>query len=396
MDKDLELEGEIEVGGSSQDLGVGKQSQGDGQQREEKGEQGDGEQGGQEGEQGQGEKEQQRQGNGDEQEREQQKEQEQEQEQESQEAEEYPICLILRNGEFKGMFGEVTGEDEVSLIGMFGFLNLKKEEYALVGDVVDYKYVTRELKLEVLYGEIISFPKKKEIISGLNEITIVNNSDGTLHKVKSKDVICLHIDGEEPEMPPQEKVQSKVLNFIWKLRESTWKFERYIVGTDTHIALTTLFAMAELEQDNVWYIKPEYVSEKLMELDEKLLKAYILAIKNNPSYVTKNGYEKYFFNKIGSFLNSLILQNKNAFIANITIAPIGENEVILFNGVRIVVQEDSLNILAKDIDFAILTLNIVSNKVNNQSGEIIYGDINSEITEENILKPMRGFVNLVS
>ena len=137
----------------------------------------------------------------------------------------------------------------------------------------------------------------------------------------------------------------------------------------------------------------------MLELDEKLLKAYILVLKNNPIYFKKDGYKYFFFDKIGDFLKSLIAENKIAFIGeSTTVAPISDKEVILFNGVKIVIEEDYVELVGdENKDFSIMICKTISDAVNkNKYGvEITYGDINSERIQDLILKPMRGFVNLL-
>jgi len=95
----------------------------------------------------------------------------------------------------------------------------------------------------------------------------------------------------------------------------------------------------------------------------------------------------------------LIAENKIAFIGeSTTVAPISDKEVILFNGVKIVIEEDYVELIGdENKDFAIMICKTISNAVNkNKFGEqITYGDINSERIQDLILKPMRGFVNLL-
>ena len=310
------------------------------------------------------------------------------------------ICVILKNGQFKGLFGEILSDDnlfaEVSVLTTKAKVLLDKEEFVIVGDIVDYKHSDDNLNEKVLYGELSNMPTKKEILIGFGKVTIINNAEGFKHNASSFNIIRKHKDGEMPELP-EEKTTCNVCNFVWELKMASWRFERYVVGYEAYIALVDMYAQCEFnDKDSVWYFKNESIGNygnSLIELDEKLLKAYILALKNNPIYFKEDGYKYLFFDKIGVFLRSLISDNKICMLGDIGLAPISENEIMLFNGFKILVEENRVDLICKDLNLSINYLDNISKLVKLEN--IIYSDINNEKVQQLFIKPLIGFVNLL-
>jgi hypothetical protein len=343
---------------------------------------------------------------------------EQEQESDSQESEKQkeeealPICVILKNGKYKGFFGEIkevneTGTATITEITSFNTLYLIKEEYAIVDDVVDYRYVNKQLQYyEVLYGSLYSIPAKEDILLGISVVSIINNSEGTFHTVNSTDIICLHKEGEVPELQ-QEKTLCNVYNFIMELKNNgAWSFEEYILGSAVFKPYDNMSALIYLDMDGLYYFKNNAIAEygnSLVELDEKLLKAFILALKNNPIYFKEDGYKYFFYDKIGLFLKSLINENKICFIGNKgVIAPISDNKVFVTFGekytqLNIVIGDDYIDFIKKDIEFGFYASRYIHLCTTDEAYKqtIRYGDIDSQKVQLLLLKPFIGFVNLL-
>jgi hypothetical protein len=307
----------------------------------------------------------------------------------------------LKNGQYKGLFGEIKNNDglysEVAVLTTQAVVLLDRDEYVVVDDIVDYKYSKEDLIIKVLYGSISYMPTKKEILIGFGMVSIINNDSGTCHDVSSFNIICKHKDGEVPEIP-EEKHLCKVCNFVSDLKSiGFWDFEKYVLGEKTFIAYNELNNMSYFHEDGLWYYKNqdfESYGSKLIELDEKLLKGYILALKNNPSYFKADGYKYYFFDKIGLFLKSLIEENKICFLnSTASLAPISENKIMMFDGMIITVGDSYIDFTSKSINFSIHILNSLVNQILEKS--ITYVDINNDKVEEFILKPFIGFVNLL-
>jgi hypothetical protein len=126
--------------------------------------------------------------------------------------------------------------------------------------------------------------------------------------------------------------------------------------------------------------KLKYSPEQLEVLNDKLLKYFILKLKNNPKWFEGKGYEYYFYDELGDFLKSLFINNKISVFRLVgfldanpsCVVPISSDELVILNpidyadydkaysGFLLKILDNRIQILASDhnkpIDFLLSLL----------------------------------------
>lgn len=338
-DKEGDGEGEGESG-----EGEGKEGKGKGQG---KGDKGEGEGQGEDGEEGEGEGEGKEEGEGEE------EGEEDGEEGEGGDDEQKKVALILKLGKNKGKFGLVELEydipDGVGKIYNIDGTDFKgvftRGEIAFEGDIVDYQYSGGGVEY-VAYGEIREWNTDSGIVIIYDE-----NSDSLLVEIDAVSIIKLHNPVEDDKelicksltfilafLPEQAAVDSPKL-----LRKADFYFPSYYYP-DNIIAVMNEFISNVTQKYNkknggIYYVfDNEYVKDSVRKnefyltidlLDDKLLKYFIIAVKNNPKYYEKNGYLIYFYDKLGKTLQNAIVSNENSIIGSVNVAAISDDEVLI-------------------------------------------------------------------
>jgi hypothetical protein len=285
------------------------------------------------------------------------------------------VCLVVKVGSAKGKFVIVDYEYEVdnpdgTKLKQYAVKGLQEDDkfksilerndIVFIEDIVDY--TTKE---GMYYGEIREWDVETGIVTIYDE-----NADSLLVEVDKYAIVKLHNKIDDKEVIC--KSLTFILSFIpeqgmvdnpRKLRGFPVYFPLYYYNPDNILEVMNEFIdnvtqkynkeRPSLKENagiyytfNDDYLKKNKISD-LLSLDERLLKYFIMAVKNNPKYYEKNGYLYYFYDKAGNIIKNAIASNSSSVYGDINMAAISDNEVIILNKncedcINIVVYEDKI------------------------------------------------------
>jgi hypothetical protein len=333
------------------------------------------------------------------------------------------ICLVVKVGYTKGKFGKVvieydtenpdgTKETEYAVESIddadkFSTI-FSRNDIVFIEDIVDYS-----TKDGIYYGEIRDWDVETGIVTIYDE-----NSDSLLievdkyeivklhNKIDDKEVICKSLTFILAFMPDQASVDSPK-----KLKGSEFYIPEYYYPDNVNDIINDFISNVNQKYEKrpslkdkteIYYtFQPDYLKndrDSKLALDEKLLKYFIVAVKNNPKYYENNGYLVYLFDKVGNVLKNTIASNQNSLIGDINVAAISDNEVLVLNeyctnSVNVMVYEDRIAPkFDSDKRFILMFLSDLPNIIN---GESKVREINFTFPEY-ILEKMNSFTNLLS
>lgn len=285
------------------------------------------------------------------------------------------VCLIVKVGAAKGKFAMVDYEYEVdnpdgTKLKQYAVKGLQEDDkfksildrndIVFIEDIVDYT-----TKDGVYYGEIRDWDTETGIVTIYDEnadtllVEVDKYAIVKLHnKIDDKEVICKSLTFILAFIPEQAMVDSPR-----KLRGFPVYFPLYYYNPENILRVMNEFidnvtqkynkAIPSLKENagiyytfNDDYLK-KYTISDLLSLDDRLLKYFIMAVKNNPKYYEKNGYLYYFYDKAGNIIKNAIASNSSSVYGDINMAAISDNEVIILNKncedcINIVVYEDKI------------------------------------------------------
>lgn len=347
------------------------------------------------------------------------------------------LFVVLKKGSLKGFFVELLDYDadtdtytvEIPYVYLTSGtkLTLKGDELCKVGDIVDYQ----DLDWDNKFGKIEKFPSLKDVESGNIKVLIVNQELGYNDYTTSGRIICLH--KEQQQEPETDYVECKTSTFLFSFLPDAndyevnnmylnrWYFPAYVVGIETYKIFNEMLSYVEKKMKDdgtLLYVFDndaikKFGKEKLNQLDEKLLKAYILALKNKPKYFKTDGYRYYFFDKLAVLIKNVIADSNTAYALSESVyyfmTSISENEVLLVvrtlstetpeMAIIITLYEDSLDIRwqnPKEI-FGKTAISLLTQFYT----EFLYNEVvieptfSSDIIKLNLLQRMQGFLNLL-
>ena len=251
--------------------------------------------------------------------------------------EEIHLAIALRKNvtdEYKNTFinlkeveGELRGYKYLPVKAEFSkkkFMPItNKEQYCIINDMVDYfdhdegitKYgtITKLGQEEVEEDGAIITPNAKwqdtaPVLVRKRDIIRIHNPQDWVNPICKSATFILSL------LPPSEKI-----NHFYELRDIYYQENKWYFVDFLFPKLVKQFFYGFTEQgdgskieEGVCYFgftRTDISEEQFdgtMELDEKVLKYILLAMKNNPNYFKPNGYEYYYYDKLNGLLKTAL------------------------------------------------------------------------------------------